>query len=870
MALLNWKVNLVHLKTSIIFVFLFLISGILSAQEDEVKHISISLNNKPVKEILHHISEQTAYSFAYNPQQINTSKIISINWKNKTVQEALQELSKVCYFGYQIIGKQIVLKPAKHIPRMTVSGFIRDAESGESLPGATVYIAELQSGAVSNPAGFYSLTIPLNEYQALYSSLGYISHIQSFPSERKLQVNARLKTNISKLNTLIVHSDQDVNKLKNLQISKMQVDSHELSSMPNIGGETDLIKSMQTLPGIQVYSDGSAFYYVRGGNRDQNLILLDDSPIYNPAHLFGFYSVIVPDVIKGMNIYKANFPVGSETRLSSVVELQTKDGNYYKPEFNAVLNPLIYRFSLEGPLVKEKSSFFTSFRHSVFKRLFQKKAPDAKLYLFDFNAKINVQLTPKNRLYLSFFTGKDFVSPKQSSHIQWDNNTASLRWDYVVSKKIFFRFVSNASRYQYQLSSDENVWTSAINSLRFRGVFNYYWRSGWRVNAGYSIAFQQFSPGTFNKAYFNHITQKKTREKAFFLSSIMKIHKRWSLHTGLRFSIWENYGTSKYMIFDAQHQITDTLITSGNKAFHKYVSLDPRINLKFEVNSFFSVHLSYGSYHQFVNLITNTTSPFTALEVWLPAGPNISPQEATQWTMGGIVVLPEPHLEFRAEAYYKVLNHQILYKDHAALLLNPLIEGELRFGNGYSQGLEFSIHKKQGKYKAWISYTYSKTLLQAPELNGGKYFSPFYDRPHDFSAYLQWDIHPRLHLSANFIYYTGSAITTPVAFYTYLNQQIPVYGDKNNDRLPDYHRLDLALQWRLNKNINNRFRHSLTLSVFNVYNHHNPISINYNKVKTKNGRYVVPADYFQENEYTTTQLSLLGIMPSLTYKFSIR
>ncbi len=849
---------------------MLLLTDFVRGQEADTQRFTFSMHQISLHEALERIRKQTSYSFAYNPRRINLQKKIDIQVKDVSLQDLMEKLAKASGTAFRIIGKQIVLTETGKVERMTVSGFIRDVRTGESLPGATVYIPDLQTGTACNSAGFYSLSLPRGDYELTFSSLGYIPQTQTVRTTQNTVCNVRLKTNIAQLNTVVIHAGNTQSALQHLHAGTLQVNPESLTAMPDIGGEGDLVKSMQSLPGIQVYSDGSAFFYVRGGNRDQNLILLDDSPIYNPAHLFGFYSVIVPDVIKGMSIYKSGFPVETETRLSSIIELQTKDGNYYRPVFHAVLHPLIYRFSVEGPLVKEKSSYYLSFRHSNFRWLYHAKSPNTNIYLYDLNAKINLQLTRKDRIYLSLFAGKDWVAPNKNSSVRWDNRLVSLRWDHILNTKLFFRLVSNISSYEYQLGLGKYRWTSGIKSLRIKAMLNYFMRPWVRINGGYSLVFQEFAPGTFNNDYFRAITQRLSRENALFISSKIDLTTRWQLEAGLRMPVWQDYGGKYFFRFDAQHHLQDTVFTKPDKAYFTSVKMDPRIGITYQTGTHSAFRFSYGYYHQYVNLITHSTSPFTAFEVWLPAGQNIPPQAASQWTLGWSRLFPERGIECNIELYYKQLYHQILYKDHAQLLLNPLIEGELRQGKALAKGIEISLQKKRGTFTGRLNYTFSHTALQSPEVNGGKAFVPFYDRPHDFSVFLQWNSSPRFRISANFIYYTGSAITTPVAFYNYHNQQVPVYGDKNNDRLPDYHRLDIAFYWRLNKKDDNRYRHSLSLSFFNVYNHRNPISVNYNKVKTQNGKYVIPANYYRDNTYLTTGMSLLGIFPSLTYKFSIR
>ena len=847
---------------------LILSSSILFGQGTK---ITLSLKQESIISLLDTLSTLSKHSFAYNPKKIDIEKKINFQVQGVSLEKCLEIFSQENQLEYSLIGTQIILKARKEY--MTISGFVKDLNTGESLPGATIYIPSLEQGTICNSSGFYSLSLPLDQYSTTYSYIGYLPHIQDIEALKKVNKSVKLKTNHQLLDAIVIKSIPTQNKLSHIQIGQVQINPQILKSIPHYGGETDLVKSMQSIPGIQIHSEGSALFYVRGGNRDQNLIMIDGSPIYNPAHLFGFYSVIVPDVIKGMNIYKSDFPVETETRLSSIIDLQTKEGNYKNIEIHGVLNPLTYRFSVEAPIIKDKSSFFTSFRHSNFRWIFQNKSPNAQIYFYDFNTKMNFALTKNDRIYFSIFTGKDLISEIQGNGIQWDNTALSFRWDHIFNKKLFFRMVSNTGKYLYQLTGGDNTWSSGIQSAKGKGILNYYPNPNLQINGGYSFSYHHLTPGnlylTESESFFPSVSPMNTREHAFFASSKYQLSKKLQFNAGLRIPIWQNFGETKYYSFNNQHQVTDTILTEAKNTYHAYVHFDPRISIKYLYSKRSSFQLSYGFYHQYINQITNTTSPFTALEIWLPAGPNIQAQSSTQLTTSWNYYLADQTIRFSSELYYKKLYHQILYKEHADLLLNPLIEGELRIGNGTSYGLELTLQKEEGKFNGWIAYTYSHSKLKSPELNQGKEFSPFYDRPHDFSAFLQWQFHRKLSLSTTFVYYTGSAITTPIGFYEYLGQQIPIYGDKNNDRLPDYHRLDVALQWRIDKG-KHKFQHSLTLSVANVYNHANPISINYNKVKTKNGKYVVPSDYYQGNQYTTTQISLLGIMPSITYKFAIK
>jgi hypothetical protein len=332
--------------------------------------------------------------------------------------------------------------------------------------------------------------------------------------------------------------------------------------------------------------------------------------------------------------------------------------------------------------------------------------------------------------------------------------------------------------------------------------------------------------------------------------------------------VWTNIGPTTVYLFDTAYQVTDVLYIEKNNAYKTYVNLDPRIGLKYSIDSTSSLKFSYGMYHQHIQLLSNSISPFSSFEIWLPAGTNIKPQRADHLALGYLKFFRKAGIEFSTEAYLKFMKHQIEYEPHANLLLNPLIEGELRFGKARSYGIEFFLRRAQGRLTGWISYTWSRCLQVFDDLNNGKEYPAFYDRPHDFSVVLSYFLSPRLNFSANWVYYTGSAITTPVGFYDYKGNTVPLYGDKNNDRLPDYHRLDIALDWRLNK-MERKYQHNLTFSIYNFYNRKNPVSINFNKIETREGKFVVPANVFGTSEIMITQGYLLGIMPSITYEFRL-
>lgn len=840
------------------------------------KRVSLKVTDQPLEKVLETITELTGTNFSYN-SRITAGINITADIKEQTLAAVLDTILQPGNLEFELVGEQIVIKKMKPKAAVektfTVSGFIRDSETSESLPGATVMIAQAGSGTISNSYGFYSLTLPGGDYTIIYSFIGFQPQKSDIRLERNTTINTRMVFNTKQLGEVIITTDDKLEAIEKSQTSRINVNPSNLAFMPEFAGEVGLNRCLQTLPGIKTHSDGSSFFFVRGGNKDQNLILIDEAPVFNPAHLFGYYSVIIPEVAKSISIYKADMPVEKDSRISSLIDIQTKDGNMNKYHVDGMLNPLIYRISLEGPIKKEKASVFTSFRHSNFRWLYRQAAPNSDLYLLDFNGKLNLIINPNNRIFYSIFYGKDNFTNKvddQTGGIRWSNLASTLRWNHIFNRRLFTNLTLFGSAYNYALLSKVK-WLSEISSFNLNYDFTFFKKPGLTLKFGLKQSAYNFNPGNLELEEPGFVLPVVSRIKssltALYFSREQNITHKLSYSAGIRLSLWSDQGPSTLYAFDSNFQVTDTLVYGENKSFKTYLNLDPRLSMKYLFDSTLSVKASYGIYHQYLNLLSNSISPFTSFELWLPAGPNIKPQRSDQVALGLVKYFRKVNLEYTAETYYKSMRNQIDYEPHASLILNPLIDGELRFGTAKAWGIEFLVRRTQGRFSGWISYTWSKVRMKIEGVNGGSEFPPFYDRPHDFSLFLSWNASRKVNLSANWIYYTGSAITTPVGFYEFNGSTVPLYGAKNNDRLPDYHRLDVALTWTLNKP-ERKFQHSLAFGIYNFYNRHNPVSVNFNKLEDGNSFYV-SANLYDAAEIVTTQTYLLGIMPSITYKFKI-
>jgi hypothetical protein len=861
------------------FIFLFG-AKLLFAQEDVLqKRISLVLENVSLEEAFREISFSSGVNFSYNARHVQTEKRIDLNYTNETLRKILDHICDHYELEFTVVSQQIVIRKARRKAdqevRFTLSGHVRDKATGETLPGASILVKASQTGAITNSYGFFSLNLPAGEYELVFSFVGYQSLVRVISLKQNLRHNIELETDSKILEEVTVIADEVLENLQKSQSSRIQVNPRSLELLPEFAGENGLIKSLQTLPGIQTHSDGSAFYFVRGGNKDQNLILVDEAPVYNPAHLFGFYSVIIPDVAKEINIYKADLPIEKSGRLSSLIDVQTRDGNMKKFNVEGVLNPLLYRFSIESPIVKEKSSFFTSLRRSNFEWLYRKQAPNSDMHILDFNAKINWRINDQNRVFFSVFRGNDNYTGTGNQGkvgVAWHNYTATMRWNHIFNARLFSNLTLYASQYNYTLFTGVLPWQSGISDVSLRYDFSLFSNPDLTWRFGFSQTIHDFNPGNFTgvsvdiSPFVPRVYAGKASETVLYLSREQRINDRWALRAGLRLPLWVNQGPSRVFLFDENRQVTDTLIFQVGQPISAYLIPELRLSARYRLDAFSSIRFSWGNYQQNIHLLSNSLSPFSSFEIWLPSGKNIKPQQARQFTAGINRFFPQRGIEIEAEIYNKRMFNQIEYVNHARLLLNPLLEGQLIFGESHARGLELSFKLKKGKVTGWASYTWSRVFNRFEGINNNEKYPAYYDRPLDLSFFLSWQAAKRLALSLNWLYHTGSAITTPTSFYNYDGSVVPVYGKKNNDRLPNYHRLDFSLNWLLGRS-EGRYQHSLNFGIYNLYNRINPMAINFNKIETRDGNFVVPANYYGTHEIFSTQRFLGGIMPSITYKF---
>jgi hypothetical protein len=532
-------------------------------------------------------------------------------------------------------------------------------------------------------------------------------------------------------------------------------------------------------------------------------------------------------------------------------------------------------YTIDGPIRKERSSYLISLRHSHINWLFRSNNSENTVNFHDLHLKFNQKINDKNRLFFSFYSGRDLLrlnlTSFGSSALSWQNNAISLRWNRLYSDKLFSNTTLHTGKYDYFLYYDyENngYWNSFIGNLSLKNDFTWYPNPENRLNFGFNINSYFFNPGNLNNDYFERtVYSSDALEYVLYVGHEFNPIPKLNLSYGLRLISFNNVGPTVVFSFDENYRPNDTTSYDQNR-FHGFVNLEPQFSLAYEFSKTFIAKISYDRHIQYLQLLSNSTSPFTTLDVWMPAGINMEPEKSHQIVFGLTKFFTET--EITSEAYYKKIHNLLELNDHANTLLNPHIEGEYRFGSAYSYGFELSVQKRKGDFTFFTNYAYSRVFAKVENINGGREYPARHDRPHNVSLSLSYEAAKRWTFNVNWIYSSGMRFSSPTGYYYYGGYQIPIYERKNNDKLPDYHRMDISAKFRLNKQSDARFTHDLTFAVFNLYRRKNIIDVNFNKIEIGNGNYYVPGNYIGEYELITTGRSLLGMIPSLTYSFSFR
>lgn len=754
--------------------------------------------------------------------------------------------------------------------KFSISGTISDSTKGEELINAKLKVKDQAIGALSNEYGFYSLTLPKGNYIFIYSATGYEAKELTIELDKNTVINFQLVSladKVKEIKEVKVTAKKEDQNITNPIMGVERLSPAAVAKIPVLLGEKDIIKSMQLLPGVKSAGEGNAGFYVRGGAADQNLILLDEAPVYNAAHLLGFFSTFNSDAIKDAVLYKGNQPANFGGRLSSVMDIKMNEGNNKRYNVSGGVGVISSRLNVEGPIVKDKSSFLISGRRTYVDMFLRAsdKFKDNTLYFYDLNAKVNYRINQKNRVFLSGYFGRDKLGLGDAFGIDWGNATGTARWNHIINEKLFSNtsFIYSSYDYKISISSADVAFDikSSIKDINIKQEFQYFLNSRNKLRFGINAINHNIIPGQIDANAASGInplklTTNKSLEAAAFLTNDWTVTEKFTVSYGLRLSSFSLLGNGQNTYsYNADGDVIDTAIYKNNSFIKTYPVLEPRVSMSYVYSKTASFKAAYARNAQYIHLVSNTTTS-SPTDLWIPSSLNTKPEICDQISLGWFKNFKENAYEMNIETYYKSMQNQIDYRNGANLQANELIEGELLYGIGRAYGLEFIIKKKTGKFTGWVGYTLSRSERKVNGINNGTWYAAKQDRTHDLSVVGIYDITKKLSISALFIYYTGNAVTFPSGKYTIDGQTQFLYTERNGYRMPAYHRLDIGVTW-YRKNTE-KFESSWNFSLYNVYGRENAYSITFRQ----------NADNPAVTE--AVQTSLFRWVPSITYNFKFK
>jgi len=749
--------------------------------------------------------------------------------------------------------------------KYTISGYIRSSETGEALIGATVFVKELYKGTMANAYGFYSITLPEGNHSVQYSYLGNISKTDNIELTGNLSKNVELQQASLEIAEVVIVGEASNKNIKAPAMSVVKISPKDVVSVPVIFGEQDILKTISLMPGVKSAGEGNSGFYVRGGSADQNLIILDEAPVYSSAHLLGFFSVFNSDAVKDMEFYKGNAPANYGGRLSSVLDIQMKEGNSKTVAASGGIGLIASRLTIEAPIVNDKGSFIISGRRTyadMFLPLWKDPAAKStKLYFYDFNAKANLKINDKNRIFLSGYFGRDVFKISDLVGFNWGNKTSTLRWNHIFGNKLFLNSSLIYSDYNYGIGYNVGELlevTSGIRDFNLKEDFQYFINPRNTIKFGFNIIDHIFHPGELkseNEDFTNSkiIDKKHAAESAVYISHKFEISDRLIIDYGLRYSNCAVIGPDTVYTYNENDKITSSTSYSRGDIIQNYGNFEPRMTFNYIVSERMSVKMSYARNSQYMHLLSNSTVAFPT-DVWISSSKIVKPQIADQIAVGFFKNFKDNMVETSVEVYYRNFQNQIDYQNGANIILNEHVESQLVYGKGRAYGAELFIKKRTGDLTGWIGYTLSRTERSINEIDDGAWYPVKHDRTHDVSIVLMYDFNDKLKVSANWVYNTGNAVTFPEGKYVIDGVTVPAYTNRNGYRMPDYHRLDLGVT--LTNKKREKFESSWNFSVYNAYARKNAYSISFRE---------------NENDPSKTeavQQSLFQIVPSITYNFN--
>lgn len=855
--------------------------------------VTLRANNQTLPAILEQLFANSDFHFAIDPQK---NVFITYGWTIQTELppgffdrqrkvEKENENIVVDYFEgsqkedkeasnklYPIGIKTNTIRPGK----AKVTGRVLDIETGEPIAGANVIVENPFIGVSTDPLGYYTISLPKGRQTLKITSLGMRETERNIILYSDGELDIELIESVQSLKEVVVQAERDVN-VTGTQMGMQKMDIKTIKQIPTALGEADVLRVVLTLPGVKSVGEASTGFNVRGGATDQNLILFNDAVIYNPSHLFGFFSAFNPDVLKDVELYKSTIPAKFGGRLASVLDITTREGNKKKFAGSGGIGPVTGRLTLEGPIINEKTSIMVGGRANysnwLLKRVNNKDYKNSKASFYDVNLGISHQINEKNNLHLNAYASKDEFRFRTDTTYNYQNKNASLKWKSLFNEKLYGTFTAAYSNYKYGVESFQNPVTAYqlgfdVEQSNLKADFNFFPNDKHAIDFGVSSIYYKLHPGSFlpnsdeSLVVPDVIGTERALESALYVSDVFNITPNITVNAGLRYSIFNSLGPKDVFSYTpgqpkAEYSIVDT-VSYEKGIMNTYHGPEYRIALRLALTSQSSLKLSYNKLRQYIHMLSNTTA-ISPTDTWKLSDLHIKPQIGEQYSVGYYKNFKEGIIETSIEAYYKSTSNYLDYKSGASLIMNHHIETDVVNTEGKSYGVEFMVKKTIGKLNGWMSYTYSRSLLRLDDplagetINDGTWYPSNFDKPHDFTFIGNYKFTHRFSISLNFTYSTGRPITLPVAQYNYGGSARVYYSDRNAYRIPDYYRADVAMNIEGNHKIKKLAHSSWTLAIYNLTGRKNPYSV-----------YFVSED----GNIRGYQLSIFGqAIPTITYNF---
>lgn len=851
------------------------------AQTPLEKKITVSLKDESLKNALDQISLISGVKFTYNEQVANSKIKITISAKDKTLNEVLTsalagqpfkftELDKEIYIRYEApSSKKAEADPAANAAtqsgKYTLSGTVSVAKTGETLIAATIRIVGSKQAVATNEYGFYSITLPAGKYQVDMSAIGSITKTQSVDLNKNLRLNVALEDNTNELETVTITAANTKRAIDNPQMGVERLNISETKNVPVVLGERDVIKTLQLLPGVKSAAEGTGGLFVRGGSSDQNMVLLDGAQVYNTSHLLGFFSTFNSDALKNVTLYKSGMPAQYGGGLSSVMDVRMNDGNNQKYAVSGGVGMIAARLNVEGPIQKDKSSFLVSARRTYLDP-FLKLSKDSnvrniKLYFYDVNLKANYYLGEKDRLFVSGYFGRDVIASDKLAGINWGNKTGTLRWNHIFSNKLFSNTSLIYSNYDYKANADEDDSSlslySQIRDWNFKEDLQWYVNDKNTLSMGFNSIYHTIKPGevraTGNSGILpQQLANRFSLENAVYASNTWKASNAFSLTYGLRVSAFSILGKGDYYSFDDAGKVTGTTSYKSGEIVKTYVNLEPRLAASLQLSPADALKASYVRNAQNLHMLSSSSAS-SPTDRWVASTNVIKPETSDQVSLGYYTNLKDNKYEVTVEVYYKDLKNQVDYKNGADVFTLLPIESQLLYGKGRAYGIEWLFRKNVSRLTGWLAYTLSKSEQKINGINNNEWYNTRQDKTHDISIVTMYKLNEKWSLSANWVFSTGNAVTFPNGKYKVLGENYFYYSDRNANRMPANHRLDLGATRILQKKKN--FSSELSFSLYNAYGRENAYRLQFKD------------DEKDPNRTVAVKTTLFRFVPSISYDF---